>query len=333
MVYSAWYLENLEMRRETEVAPPGTLEAEGVVTCIGEVLFDVDAGPVVKEPSGLSDLEEAEVAFASLPDVRSAGTSKESFIFCRDAAYYHVSFIQEPCPGARRGYVQRSVFVRSNKMYRALPQILSESLQGPEDYTRDEALRVLVGLGERTIRDWPHKPAPSFEKVLGRHRDALVENVLCGRSFLVLGSAPTEVSEVVCRLSGLGGFEYGGVVVPYKTSLAHYTHAQGAIVGSTNHHLFNEKVFDNVLDLTSGKYRFKAASSSKRVEAHLKDLEAYFLDSPGAFAPSEFMARMSEQGTSLHVKRVFRDFFKSLNFNPWLRAMTGTASQHRPQPT
>lgn len=323
MIHSMWYLDNLDRWLETPMRIVEEAREPTEVTMVGEVEFNIDNGPSVKVPAGLPAEEEAALAFSALPDIRSQQLTREAFIFANPTGYFHVAFIQAKCGAAKRGYVQKSVFVRCNALVPGLPRALTGLLGGPAEYTAEYAAERLIQvdlsqLGNDTFASCD-RPG-EFAKIAGRHRKIILENLLRGKSFLVLGSSPTEVSEAVCSLALLAGFRYGGRVVPYQSSFVPNGETKNAIIGGTNEHLFNKDEFDNVVVLAQGKYFSKFAKCSDEGEAFLALFEQYFANNPLGFRISKFMEQLSAQNASLRIKRLFREFFVGKNFPSWLAA-------------
>lgn len=331
MVYSMWYLENLDMCNERKIRVRKTEEKEAqapdtpLAELIGEVEFHVDIGPVVRTPRGLQEKEEQEIAFSSLPDIRSQKMTKESFIFTNSSGAFHVSFIQERDSRAKRGYVQRSVFVRCTKIIPALPIYISESLISSDKYTAENVLKVLLEMNQREKPLEKHRKESekqlAYLRVIEKNRDSILECLFRGKSFLVLGKMPTEVSSAVCSLYTLCGFPYGGIVVPYKSSFSREITDKDIIIGGTNEHLFKKDDFDCILDLAGERFISKTKCNAKKIEVFLECLAEYFKKNPTSFQIDPFFRYAEAQGMSIGTKRAFREFFSSSNFSSWVNSM------------
>jgi len=347
MQYSEWFLESIDKHKNEAAAMIEKRdEKEELEKEYGEVEFDIDNGPVVVYPKGLGETEEEEIAFSSLPDIRSQGMTRERFIFKRGEKYYHVSFIQEENSEVKRGYVQKSVFIKCGKLLPDLPRKIESVLEGASEY-RAEVLKEKMKMAKIEDRDGGGDGGKDgdrdadrgggrdgngggdrdadknnvFKKLLEKHRRIIFENIIRCRSFLVLGESPTEVSDAVCILSKFCGFSYGGEIVPYRSSFIEEFDNQEKMIGGTNEHIFKTENFDNVFNLKTGKYHTKYSDSSRITEKHFEDLQAYFLKSPYTFSVPKFIECLEKKESSLKTRRVFREFFESKNFPSWLDSL------------
>ncbi|KAI5186845.1 hypothetical protein NEHOM01_1740 [Nematocida homosporus] len=320
MGYSLWYLENLDMYNEEPIRIKKFKKEEVLADMIGEVEFHIDNGPTVKIPKNLPDLEEQEIAFSALPDIRSAGLHQESFIFTTPQGYFHVSFIQEKDQEAKRGYIQRSVFIRTSQIINYLPQYLSTHLKHPNDYTASNVLNLLIQLISLDPKPLPTTPLPnSFQKLRHKHKKHIFENLIKSQRFLVLGATPTEVSTVVCELATFSGLPYGGQIFPYKSSFFAQSSDLHLIIGATNEHIFKKDSFTNVIDLTKSIFTSTSPPTTTNLETHFLRLSEYFHQNPETFQTSKFLQHLDNFGLDLRTKRVLREFFAGPGFTAWLR--------------
>ncbi|KAI5192067.1 hypothetical protein NECID01_1776 [Nematocida sp. AWRm77] len=328
MIHSMWYLENLDMCSETRMIIEEKEKEETVVHMVGEVEFDIDNGPSVKVPPNLSVEEEEELAFSSLPDIRSQSLCRESFVFSNRKGYFHVSFVQEKSDAVKRGYTQKSVFVCCSALVPALPRMLSSVLANAAMYTAATVEEKLQHIDIQSLSGGRNVPSPApesvpspsgvFAKLLKQNRKIIFENFIRCKSFLVLGESPTEVSEAVCALAYMGGFFYGGTVLPYSSSFVKCTEKKHVIIGGTNEHTFDQNEFDNVLVLTQERFLTKFPKYSKEAETFFALFEQYFAADPFGFKIPQFMEQLSAQCASLRIKRLFCEFFSGKNFISWL---------------
>ncbi|KAI5180031.1 hypothetical protein NEOKW01_0360 [Nematocida sp. AWRm80] len=133
----------LEEKRIRRIEP-----VETVIFLIGEVVFDIDHGPVVKTPAGLSPLEEQEISFGALPDTRSYTLHREGFVFVGSQGVFHILFIQEPDKQVKRGYIQKSIFIKANKVIPWLPRYLEESVSLSSEYTPEIVFYHLIDMND-----------------------------------------------------------------------------------------------------------------------------------------------------------------------------------------
>ncbi|KAI5173230.1 hypothetical protein NEFER03_2182 [Nematocida sp. LUAm3] len=313
MGYSQWYLENLNMQREQKIHIKKAEEIEVDVDMLGEVFFDMEKGPVVKVPSHLPEEDEEIIAFSSLPDIRSLTMSKEAFIFTWKQKAYHVAFVQAPSEEAKRGYVQKSLFVRCNRICPSLSKSISNALKGPEEYNIQCLTKILVETDSSIFK----APCLIEFSLITENKKDILDGILRGKSFLVLGKSPTEVSDAVSWLSMLPGFLYGGDILPYKSSFIHIECTSG-IIGGTNEHIFKKEEYDNIIDLIKGKYSSKKKRLFEDPEWILKELNKHFTQAPEAFQIPGFLKHMDKLGITLRERTGLREFFSSSNFSSWL---------------
>lgn len=325
------------MRKVREVSIRPREKKDIVVDMLGEVVFDVDLGPVLLSPTGLDLDEKAErdLVFSALPDIRSSLLFQEAFIFRVKNRAYHACFIQTEDPEKKRGYVQKTVFVRCNKVAHGLEHVLGEALNQPSLCSADRALQVLLlenakqGSGIKHHRKAEKQGAKDLMLSIGDQNNTVLDNLIRCRSFLVLGDSPGHVSDAVCALSTLAGFPFGGTVFPYKSSLSNPVVGRHTIIGVTNEYFYKKKDFDNVIDLREKKYVTDFSNPAEDPRKHLKDLKAYFLKNPQDFRIREYMEHAALSSMSLRARKMLRDFFGGRSFNSWLHSLGYRAEQDK----
>lgn len=295
-----------------------------IVFSLLEVEFDVDRGPVLKNrPEEMSDETETAFAFSALPDIRSNEVKQESFIFKFDKKICHVSFIQELDSNKPRGCIQKSIVIECNQYIYNLPFFISKKLNSSTAYSAESLLEHLLEFDvvslKESVKVCIETIPPEIISLITKHKNIIIENLLRGKSFLVLGKSPTVVSSIVCYLSIFCGIVYGGEVLPYRTSfIKPEVFSKSVIIGGTNEYAYKKDLFDNVIDSNLEKFYSKEKECTDDLEHLFKLFEEFFFQSPEGFREEKWLSYLRDSAVSAKTRKIFREFFKNKNFTAWL---------------
>lgn len=289
---------------------------------IFEIVFDLIEGPVTR---GLSEPLSTQVGFSALPDVRSMNLKKDSFIFTLPTGIYHTLFIQEEATAEERGAVQKSIAIRMDGYAFGLPAVLSEQIDTADKCTAEYATALLTSSVEipsleESLKILLARIPAGIQRILAKYKNAILENLLCCRSFLVVGRTPGEVSSVVCYLSCFCRVVYGGSVFPYRTSLLEKVSATRILIGVTNEFIYKKEEFDNAIDIEKETYFYKKRKCRDDLEKVFARMEEEFLRAPEQFSTEKWIEHMAGTGAAMETRRIFREFFSSPNFRAWLNS-------------